>query len=88
MCLETNCCPVPAIFRDAIGFWPMWGAQKGVGAFNMARKPASDFGWDWGPAYTPSGIHGAVDLVGYDHAVIQGGGTVCCVCSSTPLSLE
>lgn len=38
----------------------------------MARKPASDFGWDWGPSYAPSGIHGGVELVGYDNAFIQG----------------
>mmetsp|Transcript_29005 Transcript_29005/g.63450 ORF Transcript_29005/g.63450 Transcript_29005/m.63450 type:complete len:1018 (-) Transcript_29005:480-3533(-) len=31
--------------------------------FNFVRKTASDFGWDWGPAYVPQGIMGRVSLV-------------------------
>ncbi|CAM9951840.1 unnamed protein product, partial [Scytosiphon promiscuus] len=29
---------------------------------NFARKAASDFGWDWGPAFAPAGLPGAVSL--------------------------
>jgi hypothetical protein len=40
--------------------------------FNFLRKPASDWGWDWGPAFAPSGIHGDVQLLALDYALIQG----------------
>jgi len=29
---------------------------------NFVRKAGSDYGWDWGPAYAPSGITGGVSL--------------------------
>jgi beta-mannosidase len=29
---------------------------------NFIRKAGSDFGWDWGPAYAPSGITGQISL--------------------------
>jgi len=31
--------------------------------FNFIRKPASDFGWDWGPAIAPVGLSGRVYLI-------------------------
>jgi beta-mannosidase len=34
---------------------------------NFVRKPGSDFGWDWGPAYIPSGVYGEVSI--YQSAV-------------------
>lgn len=35
-------------------------AQRGsIGTFNFLRKAASDFGWDWGPAFAPAGLGGA-----------------------------
>ena len=43
-----------------------------IAPYNFLRKPASDFGWDWGPAYAPSGLYGAVDLVGYSAGVLDG----------------
>jgi beta-mannosidase len=45
-----------------------------IAPYNFLRKPASDFGWDWGPAYAPSGVYGAVDLVGYSAGVLTGAG--------------
>ena len=33
--------------------------------FAFVRKPASDFGWDWGPALAPAGLHGHVWLESY-----------------------
>ena len=29
---------------------------------NFIRKPPSDFGWDWGPSFLPTGITGSVSL--------------------------
>ena len=43
-----------------------------VAPYNFLRKPASDFGWDWGPAYAPSGVYGSVDLVAYTAGVLTG----------------
>lgn len=41
-------------------------------AYNFVRKAASDYGWDWGPAFAPAGIPGAVELLGYSTAVLTG----------------
>uniref|UniRef100_A0A383W609 beta-mannosidase n=1 Tax=Tetradesmus obliquus TaxID=3088 RepID=A0A383W609_TETOB len=43
-----------------------------VGAYTFVRKPASDLGWDWGPAYAASGIHGGIELLGFSNAVLGG----------------
>jgi beta-mannosidase len=29
---------------------------------NFIRKAGSDFGWDWGPAYVPSGVTGSISM--------------------------
>lgn len=42
--------------------------------FNFLRKPASDWGWDWGPAFAASGIHGDVQLVALNTAWLKGEG--------------
>ncbi|KAK9835150.1 hypothetical protein WJX81_001501 [Elliptochloris bilobata] len=42
----------------------------GMSYYNFIRKPASDFGWDWGPAFAPSGLYGIVELQAYDTAII------------------
>ena len=44
--------------------------------FNFLRKPASDWGWDWGPAFAPSGIQGEVQLLALSTAYLAGGGEV------------
>jgi hypothetical protein len=43
-----------------------------IAPYNFLRKPASDFGWDWGPAFAPSGIYGGVELVGYSAGMLTG----------------
>ena len=40
--------------------------------YNFLRKPAADFGWDWGPAFAPAGIFGGILLVVYDTVYITG----------------
>ena len=44
----------------------------GMSYYNYLRKPASDFGWDWGPAFTPSGLYGTVEVQAYSTAILTG----------------
>ena len=45
----------------------------GLSYYNFIRKPASDFGWDWGPAFAPAGIYGMVEIQAYSYAIMTGG---------------
>lgn len=40
--------------------------------YNFVRKAASDFGWDWGPAFTPVGISGGVTLRWFSYPLLTG----------------
>ncbi|CAK0764706.1 hypothetical protein CVIRNUC_003185 [Coccomyxa viridis] len=42
----------------------------GLAYYNFIRKPASDFGWDWGPAFTPAGIYGMTEIQAYSNAIM------------------
>jgi hypothetical protein len=44
----------------------------GMSYYNFLRKPASDFGWDWGPAFTPAGLYGSVQIEAYSNAILTG----------------
>ena len=44
----------------------------GLSYYNFIRKPASDFGWDWGPAFAPAGIYGTVEIQAYSNAILTG----------------
>ena len=45
---------------------------RGFDHYNFIRKPASDFGWDWGPAFAPSGVYGYISLEAYSLAFLTG----------------
>lgn len=45
---------------------------QSVAPYNFLRKPASDFRWDWGPAFAPSGIYGGVKVEGYSTGQLTG----------------
>ena len=40
--------------------------------YNFVRKAASDFGWDWGPAFAPAGVRGSVQLRATSSAWVVG----------------
>ena len=62
-----------AIARNASSpYWIPALTEAQAAPFNMVRKPASDFGWDWGPAFAPAGLYGDVQLVGYSDAHLVG----------------
>lgn len=44
----------------------------GLSYYNFLRKPASDFGWDWGPAFVPAGLYGSVQIEAYSNAIFTG----------------
>ncbi len=61
----TLAAPVPFVEREhaRLGRLPHNGDELGWRPFNMIRKPACNFGWDWGPRVPTSGVVGSVELV-------------------------
>jgi hypothetical protein len=51
---------------------PLGAQDAQIGPYNFVRKTASDFGWDWGPAFVPSGINGPINLVAYSLPYLTG----------------
>jgi beta-mannosidase len=39
---------------------------------SFVRKPGSDFGWDWGPAFVPAGIYGGVSFIALNGLQMKG----------------
>ena len=61
--LRLICCPPCCVHLQLDHMLPHW---------NFLRKTASDFGWDWGPAFAASGIYGGVQLKAYSAAHMTG----------------
>lgn len=38
---------------------------------NFVRKPQSDFGWDWGPAFVPTGIWKNISIISFQDAFVD-----------------
>ncbi len=57
---------------------PTHQAPGAFGHFAFIRKPASDLGWDWGPALAPAGVHGDVLLVSYCQPYVAGARATAC----------
>lgn len=51
---------------------PFVQQQGGLPNYNFIRKAASDFGWDWGPAFAPSCVTGDVTLTAYSAPFLTG----------------
>lgn len=47
-----------------------------IGPYNFLRKTASDYGWDWGPAFVPSGINGPITVVAYSLPHLTGNNAI------------
>lgn len=59
-------------------------APGAFGHFAFIRKPASDLGWDWGPALAPAGVHGDVLLVSYCQPYVAGARATTCAQRRSP----
>ncbi len=60
----------------------------GLSYYNFIRKPASDFGWDWGPAFAPAGIYGMVEIQAYSYAIMTGAFWLFPLCLFTAVSMS
>ena len=65
----TFAAPIPFVEREhaRLGRLPHNGDELGWHPFNMIRKPACNFGWDWGPRVATSGVQGHVWLEDHAH---------------------
>ncbi|KXZ48197.1 hypothetical protein GPECTOR_29g104 [Gonium pectorale] len=66
---------VPYVRQQAASYPYPVPSNTAVGAFGQfafVRKPASDLGWDWGPAFAPAGVAGPVRLVWYCRPFLAG----------------
>ncbi len=57
--------------RDKLGDLPHANSYPNCEPFHFIRKNASNFGWDWGPALTTSGIWKAIRLEAWSVARIK-----------------
>ncbi|MEW5297316.1 MAG: hypothetical protein WDW36_000533 [Sanguina aurantia] len=74
--LEIVLHPIVPIAQQAHDTFPYEvPANQAIGAYphyNFVRKPASDFGWDWGPAFAIAGVQGDVSLLAHSVGVLTG----------------
>ncbi len=54
--------------RSAQRLLPGWGGPREVGGRAWLRKEPCNFGWDWGPALTTSGIWRPISLIAFSTA--------------------
>ena len=57
----------PVKAATAIATTDPWQTKTKVAAKTYLRKPAYEYGWDWGPTFVTSGIWRAVRLEAWDH---------------------
>ena len=82
-CCAPNAWQPPAIRVTSLRTEPVPAALQAPRAlphYNFLRKPAADFGWDWGPAFAAAGL-GGVALEAYKDTRITSACLNCSVAS-------
>jgi len=63
--------PSPILEAEALGKQDPWIAKTKTDPKTLLRKPAYEYGWDWGPRFVTSGIWKPVRLEAWDRSRIE-----------------
>ena len=63
--------PAPGTVADKLAAQDPWSAKTKVDSKTYLRKPAYEYGWDWGPRFVTSGIWKPVRIEGWDKARVE-----------------
>jgi len=63
--------PAPGGVADKLATEDPWFAKTKVDSKTYLRKPAYEYGWDWGPRFVTSGIWKPIHVEGWDKARVE-----------------